>query len=462
MDQLSTEGVAQRVFVVVSEGPHSELVERLLLVRGISTRRFFRCEEALAYCKLKGAPRVLVVDCELPDCDLDRLLATARDRFPGMAVVGFSAVMSRAALQIARRAGAFDIVSSPRLDPSALSEAVERALDAATQRVSSRFPPPLERIGLTGSGAAMRHLGEDILRVAPTTSTVLITGETGTGKEIVARAIHQHSRRSEGPFVPVNCGGLSPSVLESELFGHVRGAFTGATTSRDGLFVSASGGTLFLDEIGEMPSRLQASLLRALQEGEVRSVGSDRARKVDARVVTATNRDLREMVEQGLFREDLFYRLNVLHLQVPALRDRREDIPSLSRSLVREHAAALGKEAPQILPDAMELLVGHDWPGNVRQLENVLERATILCRGAIDCASLALDDAPSAMKIRIAEREAGDVDGMPPLREARDEFERQYLSRLLDLTGGNRSDAARVAHLDPSNLRRLLKRHGLH
>lgn len=287
--------------------------------------------------------------------------------------------------------------------------------------------------------------------VAPTDATALVVGETGTGKELVSRAIHEQSSRRNGPFVPVNCGALSEHLLESELFGHVKGAFTGAATARRGLFETASGGTLFLDEVGELSLPTQTRLLRVLQEGEVRPVGSDNSRVVDVRIVAATHRDLERAVAEGTFREDLYFRLNVFRLRVPSLRERIKDLPVLVHYFLEKLARRLNRSAPPVDPEVMTLFAQQPWRGNLRQLENTLERAFILARGRITLKEIELS----------VEASAQTSDVVLPFRIAKANFERDYMKDLLNRTEGRRAEVARLAGLDPSNLRRILKRHGL-
>jgi two-component system response regulator GlrR len=294
---------------------------------------------------------------------------------------------------------------------------------------------------------------EDLLRqaklVADSDASVLIFGESGTGKELLARAIHQASRRSERAFVAVNCGAIPGGLLESELFGHARGAFTGAVQAHKGLFQAADGGTLFLDEIGDMPLPLQVKLLRVLQEGEVRPVGSTQAIPVDVRVISATHRDLDAQREQGLFREDLYYRLNVVSLALPSLAERREDIPLLAAHILGKLAERYRKPSSTLAPDAMALLVAAPWPGNVRQLLNLLEQ----------CVALATTPVIPATLVQAALKE--DAAALIPFEEARKTFERDYLVRLLKITGGNVTQAAQLAKRNRTEFYKLLQRHRL-
>jgi transcriptional regulator with GAF, ATPase, and Fis domain len=308
-----------------------------------------------------------------------------------------------------------------------------------------------------GGDPRMRDIAELVLRVAPAPTTVLITGETGTGKEVVARAIHRHSQRRDRPLVTVNCTALSAGLIESELFGHVRGAFTGATTDRRGLLEAADGGTVFLDEIGDMPLEMQSKLLRFLQEGEVRRVGEQRTRKVDVRVIAATNQNLHTAVENGLFRADLYYRLNAIVMDVPPLRQRRADIPLLAYHFLRRAQAKVNKRVTAISSTALWLLYQYEWPGNLRELANVIERAVVLTdSNEIGVAQLPLGLRPN-----------GDVPPQPeadlPVVRAHlvDDFDRNALVRHLAEASGNVTRAAKAAGVSRRTFHRLLNKHGL-
>jgi DNA-binding NtrC family response regulator len=281
---------------------------------------------------------------------------------------------------------------------------------------------------------------------------VLVTGETGTGKELVARAIHRHGPRASRPFVPVNCGALPEGLLESELFGHMRGAFTGAVADKHGLFEEARGGTLFLDEIGEMSPALQVRLLRALESGEIRRVGSPRATTVDARVVAATHRDLERGAREGRFREDLFYRLHVFVIKVPPLRERREDVPLLAAHFLAR-SAGRGRGAAALTPEALSALAAHDWPGNVRELENTLERLVAEARGG----TIDVPDLPASFRGRSAPLVEPLFAGLPSLEE----LEKRYLRHVLAEVKGNRSRAAEVLGIDRRTLYRMAERFGI-
>jgi DNA-binding NtrC family response regulator len=306
----------------------------------------------------------------------------------------------------------------------------------------------------------MIDLYKEIARVAPSRSAVLITGESGTGKELVARALHKHSARSNQPFVAVNCGALTETLLEAELFGHVRGAFTGAVGDRKGLWEEAEEGTLFLDEIGETSPAMQVKLLRALQEGEIRRVGASKTVRVNARVVAATNRDLEKEVAEGRFREDLFYRLSVVTLHLPPLRDRRSDIPLLVERFVRAAEHSVGRRL-RFSERALELLVAHDWPGNVRELENAVERAAIHARGS----EIVEEELPAKLqsaevKLR-ASQQRGSLNSLFQDLPSLDELERRYLLHVLETVGGNRTRAAEILNIDRRTLYRMAERFGV-
>ena len=322
---------------------------------------------------------------------------------------------------------------------------------------------------IVGEAVEMRELFAVLERVARTELTVLVTGETGTGKELVSRAIHRRSRRREGPFVVFDCGAVAKNLIESELFGHERGAFTGAVSSRAGVFEQAHGGTIFLDELGELPLELQPALLRVLEQREVKRIGDRRVRPVDVRVVAATNRDLQQQVREGKFREDLYYRLAVVEVPLPPLRERAEDLPLLVEHLL--HSAPFEHSVRGVTPDVLALFDEYKWPGNIRELRNTLLRAIPFCAGDL----VDLQALPEALRADAASSqdpaEEETLDGLPlpnanlSLREARDQlidaFERRYLHDLLQRCGGNLSKAARDAGVDRKTIARMLKRHDI-
>jgi two-component system response regulator GlrR len=296
----------------------------------------------------------------------------------------------------------------------------------------------------------MQRLFQKIAQVADSDATILLCGETGTGKEVLARVIHTNSRRAKNPFVALNCAAIPEALLESELFGHVRGAFTSAVATKRGFFQSANGGTLFLDEIAEMPLSMQVKLLRAVQEREIREVGADYVTKVDVRIIAATNKDLSEAVKAGTFRHDLYYRISVVPLTVPPLRERKEDIPILAQHFLKQSAKRAYKDVRGFTSAAMHRLMVYPWPGNVRELENAIEKAVVMSRQDM----ISPDLLPSVGV-------APDI-AMKPLTEAKEEFERAYLRNVLQMTGGNISRAAQFAGRYRADFYKMLKKYGLH
>jgi DNA-binding NtrC family response regulator len=320
--------------------------------------------------------------------------------------------------------------------------------------------------GLIGNSARMQAVYRLALGVAPTASTVLLLGESGTGKELTARAIHQHSPRAEKPFVALNCSAIPVDLVESELFGHMRGAFTGATATRPGLFEAADGGTLFLDEVGDLPPLAQVKLLRALQEGEVKRVGANETRTVDVRVVAATNVDLKTRIGSGRFREDLYYRLNVVCISLPRLRERPDDIPLLAQHFVAKYAQRANRPVKGISNAALDVLLAQPWPGNVRELENAIEHAVVFCSGETiepENLPMSLDQKPPQSSPLAVAPPAVHAD--LPFRDAKARalasFEETYFRELLARADGNVSEAARRAGLDRSNFRRAARRAGV-
>ncbi|UZP66353.1 sigma-54 dependent transcriptional regulator [Desulfovibrio mangrovi] len=380
---------------------------------------------------------------------------------PAIPVLIMTAYSSVETAVEALKIGAYDYLTKP-LDFDVLKHTLDRMLDHTRLAVENRtLRERLEGRGpqsMIGKSAAMLELTEMILTVAPTDATVLISGESGTGKELVANAIHAGSERAAKPFVAVNCAALTETLLESELFGHEKGAFTGADKRREGRFMHADGGTLFLDEIGEIPLALQSKLLRAVQQGEVQRVGSDTVIRVNVRVIAATNRDLYEEVQAGNFREDLYYRLNVIGLRVPALRERRDDIPLLADFFLRRFAEKNRKAVKGATPQAMDALVRHDWPGNVRELENAMERAVIMATGEY----ITLRELPRNLSDAPLTDVPISADGEPALAGlSLDELERRAIMATLKECGDNKSEAARRLGITRATLHNKLKRYGM-
>lgn len=360
------------------------------------------------------------------------------------------------------RLGADDVIDQERIAAdftSSVERVVEqRRLGAENELLRRQVERPYSFDDLIGASAPMQNVFATIQKVAESNVDVLITGETGTGKELVARAIHRRSPRAEEPFVPVDCGAIPDNLLESELFGHERGAFTGADSRRIGLLEFADGGTLFLDELGELPLPLQPKLLRTLQERKVRRVGGREELEIDVRLVAATSRDLDAMVRQERFRQDLYYRINVVRIELPPLRVRGDDIGLLTEYFASRHSREMSRPTPSITPEAYQVLKQYHWPGNVRELQNVIRRAIALSKDN----SIGLDDLPDEVIIASGQQDAGDAVGYFQLRDQHvAKFERQYLSDLLKRHRGDVRAAAGEAKLPRGTLYRLMKNHGL-
>jgi DNA-binding NtrC family response regulator len=398
------------------------------------------------------------VNLEANQSGLD-LLKDLRAQCPVILVTGFGTLDS--AVEAARE-GAWDFISKPFKVQEVVAIA-RRALEQDrsnpnAERRGEQISAPYEQGGLVGRSPVMIGLYKEIARVAPTRSTILIVGESGAGKELVARSIHQHSTRSTGPFVAVNCGALTETLLEAELFGHVRGSFTGAVGDRKGLWEEATGGTLFLDEVGETSPAFQVKLLRALQEGEIRRVGASKATEVDARILAATNRNLEQDVKSGKFREDLYYRLSVVTLRVPSLKERRTDIPLLADRFLALVLDREGHKQLTLSEETIRTLVAYNWPGNVRELESAIEYAVLHARGhAIDPEDL--PEKLQSAQVRSAARSplSALFEDLPAL----DELERRYLLYILEVAGGNRTRAAEILGIDRRTLYRMIERYGI-
>jgi DNA-binding NtrC family response regulator len=458
--------MSEKNILVVDDDPAScELLREIFTAQGWGVETALSPDAARAIFSKSHFDLVVTdVNLEAEATGFD-LLYGFQARCPVILVTGFGTLE---AAVMASREGAWDFISKP----FKVDEVVGAARRALMGDATPEAPSPAEEDGLTsltsryrqtgmlGRSARMIDLYKEIARVAPARSAVLVVGESGTGKELVARAIHAHGPRAGGPFVPVNCGALAETMLEAELFGHMRGAFTGAVADRKGLWEEAEGGTLFLDEIGETSPAMQVKLLRALQEGEVRRVGAARTHKVDARIVAATNRDLEREIKKGTFREDLFYRLSVVTLRTPALRERRADIPDLAEHFLRIAGENVGR---RLRFDAASLaaLAAYDWPGNVRELYAAVEYAALHARGG----QVMPEDFPAKLhtaevraKMNRAPAAHSELfDGLPTL----DEVERRYLIHVLDAVQGNRTRAAEILGVDRRTLYRMAERFGV-
>jgi DNA-binding NtrC family response regulator len=453
----------KRILIVDDDRASCELLREIFEAHGWSAETAQTPERALELAASEKFDLVVSdVNLEAEESGLD-LLRHLREECPVILVTGFGTL--DAAVQ-ATREGAWDFISKPFKVDEVVATA-RRALEQASEEEGDgerafpeAFTTRYEEAGLVGRSAIMIELYKEIALVAPSRSTVLISGESGTGKELVARAIHKHSPREGRPFVGVNCGALTETLLEAELFGHVRGSFTGAVMDRKGLWEEAEEGTLFLDEVGETSPAMQVKLLRALQEGEIRRVGASRTVRVNARVIAATNRQLETEVKAGAFREDLFYRLSVVTLQVAPLRERRSDIPLLAERFLQAAAEGNGKRL-RFNETALALLMAYDWPGNVRELENAVEYAALHARGV----EVVAEDLPA--KMQTSELRARASLAHSPLTAiyadliSLDELERRYLLHVLEATGGNRTRAAEILCIDRRTLYRMAQRFGI-
>ncbi|MBE7480080.1 MAG: sigma-54-dependent Fis family transcriptional regulator [Polyangiaceae bacterium] len=452
-----------RLLVVDDEPSIRQMLQIALKREGyevVSVAGFRAAAEALA--TSPQAFPVVLTDLSMPDGSGFDVLAAAKRRDPSSEVILITAHSTVENAITAMRGGAYDFVTKP-FQPSELAALVQKALEKHDlTRENTRLRARVERAdsGVLGRSPAMRAVMELVDRIAATKTTVLITGESGTGKERVARAIHERSDRRSRPFLVVNCGALPEALMESELFGHEKGAFTGAQTRHNGLFREADGGTLLLDEVGELPASLQVKLLRVLQERSVRAVGATQETAVDVRVLAATNRDIEAEVARGGFRQDLYYRLNVIRVVLPPLRDRREDIPLMAERFLRRFAAEMGKDVGGFTADALRALERYAYPGNVRELENVVERSVALAGAR----SIGLGDLPAEVA-GAASNPTSQLLTLPPeganLDELLNEVERRLLVSALDRTGGNRTAAAKLLGVTFRSLRYRLSKHGL-
>ena len=389
-------------------------------------------------------PDLVITDLRMDKMDGIGLLKELQSRSPGLRVVIVTAHGTIPDAVVATQSGAFGFLTKP-IDKDELMQTVRKAI-----KVSGSVAVEEDWASdIITRNQAMKETLNQAKMVAATDARVLINGESGTGKELLARAIHNASPRHEKPFVAINCSAMAEDLLESELFGHEKGAFTGATRSHKGLFQAADGGTLLLDEIGDMPMRLQVKLLRVLQENQVRPVGSTDAIRVDVRVISATHRNLQDLMARGRFREDLYYRLNVVNIRIPTLDQRREDIPLLVAHFLQQIAREAGQERKVYAPEAVEMLVMAEWPGNIRQLFNVVRQNVALSRSPVISAEL-------------VQQSLGEHAGkLLSFTDARDEFTRNYLSQILQITTGNVSQAARLAKRNRTDFYKLLARHDL-
>ncbi len=446
----SRDALAAKILLVDDDPGVLFTLREILLDRGFEVVATASPEEALS--KLEGV-RAALVDYAMPTMDGLTLLAAIHERDEAIPVIVLTAHGSERLAVAAMKAGAHDYLTKP-FDIDEVAIAIERAVELRRLRETNLRLKAEAAIGrkIVGDSAPMRRLLEAVGRVAGKDITVLVRGETGTGKELIATLLHAQSHRSQKPLVRFNCAAIPGELAEAELFGHAKGAFTGAQQARRGFFALADGGTLVLDEVGELSLAVQAKLLRAIQEGEIQPVGSGRVDKIDVRIVASTNRDLLAEAQAGRFREDLYYRLAVVELVVPPLRDRREDIASLVEEMVRRYAEKFGSNALRLSPRLIEHLEKKPWPGNVRQLENTIARLVALADGdTLDLSDLSdlsepdSPDGPGGVQVVSSGQasEAGTPEDGPSLKEQVEAFERGLIVRALATSGGNQSEAAR-------------------
>ncbi|MBC9796818.1 sigma-54-dependent transcriptional regulator [Sinomicrobium weinanense] len=434
--------------LIVDDDVHIlELVQRHLQSMNYHTYKAVSVKEAVSILR-DSAVDLLVTDLKMPGVDGFQLIQYTAEHYPDMPVLVVTGYIStKNALNIGK-SGVVDYLIKP-FTRDELQSAVTKSLESSGKSTDKRKRPATVNTGnaaygeLIGKSEAFERVNDIIGRVKDNRATVLIQGESGTGKELIARAIHYSGRFSREPFVAVNCGAIPESLLESELFGYEKGAFTGASENRMGFFQAANKGTIFLDEIGNASPQVQNGLLRVLQEKEVTGVGARKPQKIELRVIAATNSDLRELVRQKKFREDLYYRLTVVEINVPSLRERKTDIPLLVEKYIRKYGVEYKDRLLSLVPEAMDVLLRYDWPGNIRELENVIQRAVIMCDGQIE-----LRDLPDTLKFQIDFPE----DAFVPLVE----MEKQYVQKVLRAVNNNKTRAAEILGIDRKTLRSKL------
>jgi two-component system response regulator HydG len=451
--------VSHHVLLVDDDAPLCETLELALTKRGYRTASCLSAADALTRLSAEDF-EVVVTDLNMRGTGGIELCTRIVANRPDIPVIVLTAFGSLDTAVSAIRAGAYDFISKP-VELDVLAIAIDRAAKHRELREEVRRlrlevvrsePPP----AFIGKSTAMRSVYDLIERVADSESSVFVTGESGTGKELVANALHSLSRRRDQPIIAINCAAMPEGVLESELFGHTKGAFTDAKNDRPGLFVQADGGTLFLDEIGDLPLALQPKLLRVLQERTVRPIGGRSWAPINVRLIAATNRDLESAIEEGRFREDLYYRINVVHIDLPPLRSRAGDVLPLAQHFLRQFASRADKRILGIAPAAAEKLVAYTWPGNVRELQNCIERSVALARYD----HIGADDLPE--KVRSYRSSHVLVAGDDPSELVRmEELERRYIARVMEAVGGNKTAAARILGLDRKRLYRMLERLGI-
>ena len=449
-----------RVLIVDDDIGHLSMLDTIIKGWGYVTEKAE--DGSLAVSRIKEQPfDVVLMDIRMAEMSGLEALEMIKNYNPAIPILIMTAYSSVETAVTAIKSGAYDYLTKP-LDFDLLKLTLERALDhtrlkSENMALKQRLPSQFDLSNIVGRSEAMRKTIEMIATVAPTEATVLITGESGAGKELIAKAIHYNSNRKNGPLVAVNCAALTETLLESELFGHEKGAFTGADRLRDGRFMQANKGTIFLDEIGEIAPRVQAKLLRVIQEREVQRLGSDKPINVDVRILAATNRNLSRLVEEREFREDLYYRLNVIAVKAPSLRERKDDIPVLVQFFLEKYMNKNRKILKGLTPQAMDLLLKYDWPGNVRELENAVERSVILVNGEYITEKelpLVITEANSSRR-----DDADEIQGLSG--QKLEDLEKKAILATLEAAGGNKSETSRQLGITRATLHKKLKKYGL-
>lgn len=448
--------VSGHIAVVDDDLEMGRLVKDILSEEGFSVTQFSSAAEALVRFK-KDLPQVLITDYKMKDIDGMMFLRKVQSDFPTIVTVMMTAFGSIETAIEAMKSGAYHYIVKPFKNEEMVllaKRAMERAQLTADNKVLRReLKKNFSLETIIGKSEPMLEVFDTIKHIAPASANILITGESGSGKELVARAIHNSGPRRNKPFIPINCTAIPENLLESELFGHVKGSFTGAMSDKKGLFEEAHEGTIFLDEIGDLSLALQAKLLRVLQDKQVRAVGDSHLRQIDVRIVAATHRDLATMVKDQKFREDLFYRLNVIPIRVPALRERRQDIPVLVESFINKFTAQNNSSIKGISPQAMAVLMAHPWPGNVRELENLIERAVVLCRTEIidekDVLGSAIQEAKQS------------IDQLYSDRPTLEKVEERYIKLIMAQVDDQKAEAAKILGISRRTLYRKERAYGL-
>jgi two-component system response regulator HydG len=441
----------ESVLVVDDSLEMLELLQRQLKGMDLVTFRASNVPDAIEVLKHTSLD-LLITDLQMPEINGMQLVQYVKEHYPELPVLVVTGYPSISGAVEAVKSGVIDYLVKP-FTQLELSQSVENCLQKNRKKHRESTgdkqldnPSPFAVLGMIGRSDAMKKLADMIQLIKNNSATVLIEGESGTGKELVARAIHYSGHRSKAPFISVNCGAIPENLLESELFGFLKGSFTGAMDNRVGFFQAANQGTIFLDEIGNASHNVQTRLLRVLQEKEITMIGSSKAEKIDVRIIAATNAGLQQMVKQGTFREDLYYRLNVVNIEMPSLRERKEDIPLLVHFFLRKHGSELSS-MPKITDEAIDILQRHSWPGNVRELENIVQRSLIMGRGTID-----VKDLPEYLKVPMPA-----YSEKSPLFKTLKEQEREYILKVLDAVGQNKTRAAEILGIDRKTLGQKIK-----